>query len=82
MGTVRTPRLANVVNAAIISSGITSADPMWIDGTGGTLVVSPNFAASLTTACSPTSMPSFTATMLRDSMSARRNVMGPSNSRS
>ena len=66
LGIVRVPRLAKVVYAAIISSGITSAEPMWIDGYGGTRVVRPNLVASLMTASSPSSMPSLMAMMLRD----------------
>src|SRR2546427_3783293 len=34
-GSARVPRVANAVYAAIISSGRTPVEPMWMDGYGG-----------------------------------------------
>ena len=49
------------------SSGRTTADPMWIEGTGGIgEATSPKRVASEMTASSPISMPSLMAMMFTD----------------
>ncbi len=59
--------LAKVPKAEVISSGVTSEAPMKIEGTRGIRRTMPVMAASRTTASIPTSRPTLTATVLRES---------------
>src|SRR2546427_7032404 len=56
-GSARVPRVANAVYAAIISSGRTPVEPMWMDGYGGGGGVVADRRGSPVTVCSPPAPP-------------------------